>query len=395
MQISEKEFESMLDFAKRLVRTPSPMLGEGKVADLIEQEMHKMGYEQVQRDELGNVLGVIIGRPEGPTIMLNGHMDQVEVTDADKWQHGPFEGYIDDEFLYGRGTADMKASLAMMVHCGALIKRYERNFAGKVVTAAVVLEETGVAIGTRHVLKKIRPDAAIVGEPTDNRLVVGHRGKGEFTAVVHGKSCHASMPEKGVNPLFTMAELIKRVAKLRMPGDELLGEATLVPTKLRTDQPCSNVVPSEVKLWLDLRCVPGQKRSVLLNELNTILRECLTGGANGKVALSKFSGQCYTGKTVNEDCWLSCFKVDAGQPLVQIAQKVLSETLGKEVKPAVAAYASDASALADCGVPTILFGPGEPSLAHVRDERIGLARMREAANGFLGLLAGLGKELKK
>ena len=390
MVISDKEFEDMVAFAKRLIQTQSPMGAEKKVADLVEEEMKKLGYDEVQRDEVGNVLGIIKGRSEKPTFMLNGHMDHVEVTDADKWQHGPFEGYADSDYLYGRGSADMKAGLAVMIHCGALIRSWIPNFPGRIVTAAVVQEETGAGLGTQHIVREIRPDAVIVGEPTGNKLIIGHRGKAELTAVVRGKSCHASMPDKGVNPLFAMAEFIKRVGQLEMPSDELLGRATLVPTKLQSDQPCTNVVPSEVKLWLDWRNVPGQEREDLLGVLNAILNECLTEGASGEVALAKLGGKYYTGKEVDQEAYMHCFKIDSRHPLVRTAMKALSKALGKRIEPDVVTYASDAAILAEHGLPTILFGPGEPSMAHVRDERIPLGQMREAAKGYLGLLAALG-----
>lgn len=395
MDITEKEFASMLDLARRLIREPSPSLGERKVAELVEQEMRRIGYDDVRRDELGNVIGIVEGHSTGPSIMLNGHMDQVEVTDADKWQHGPFEGYRDDEFLYGRGAADMKASLAVMMHCGVLIKRYVPNWSGRVVLAAVVLEETGTGLGIRHTLEKIRPDAAIVGEPTANRLVIAHRGKVELIAVVRGKSCHASMPDKGVNPLFAMAEFIKRVAELEMPGDELLGKDTLVPTIVRTDQPCSNVVPSEIKLYLDWRCGPSQKQEELQAKLNTIIAECLTDGTSGEVTFSKFSGQCYTGKAVSHNSLAACFRIDRQHHVVQIAQNTLNKSLGMELEPTIMSGITDASVLHEKGVPTILFGPGDAGIAHMRDERIELAQMRQAAKGFLCLLDSLSRELKK
>ena len=389
MEISDKEFEDMVRFAKQLVGCRSPMLGEGKVADLVEQEMKRIGYDEVQRDEVGNVLGIIKGRADKPRFMLNGHMDHVEAVDADQWEHGPFEGYTDDEYLYGRGSADMKAGLAVMIHCGALIKSWIPNFAGQIVAAAVVLEESGAGAGTLHALADIRPDAAIVGEPTGNKLVIGHRGKGELLAVVRGKSCHASMPEEGANPMFAMAEFIRRVGELEMASDELLGRATIVPTKLQSDQPCTNVVPSEIKLWLDWRSVPGQERDDLINELNTILSECLTEGTSGEVALAKLSGKYYTGIEVNQEACMPCFKIDARHPLVRTAQKALSKALGERIEPMVVTYASDAAILAAHGVPTVIFGPGEPSMAHVRDERIELAQMRKAAKGYLRLLAEL------
>ncbi|NIA07270.1 MAG: M20/M25/M40 family metallo-hydrolase, partial [Actinobacteria bacterium] len=162
------------------------------------------------------------------------------------------------------------------------------------------------------------------------------------------------------------------------------------PTKIQSDQPCTNVVPSEIRLWLDWRSVPGEERDDLLNKLNAILSECLVEGVRGEVAVAKVTGKYYTCKEVSQEACMPCFKIDARHPLVRTAQKALSKALGERIEPSVVTYASDASILAAHGVPTLIFGPGEPSMAHVSDERIELAQMRQAAKGYLRLLAELG-----
>lgn len=395
MKITEKQFDQMLQFARKLIQAPSPSMAEGQTAAVIEQEMHRLGYDEVRRDELGNVIGIVQGKGGGPTIMFNGHMDTVEVTDAESWEHGPFEGFVDENFLHGRGTADMKGSLAVMVHCGGLLKQLSGDWPGRLIVAAVVLEERGVGSGTKAVMEQTKFDVAIVGEPTVNQLVIGHRGKGEIIARVRGKSCHASMPDKGVNPLFSMAEFIRRVEQMSMPEDELLGKATLTPTLLRTDQTSSNVIASQAELYLDWRSVPGQQREDLLAELNRILGLCLTDGASGAVRFSQFSGICYTGKTVESGAWMPCLSTDPNDPLVQIAQKTLAESLGREVQPGAVSFATDGSYMAEKGVPTIVFGPGDPGMAHVRNERIELAQMREALGALPMLASRLFRELGK
>lgn len=392
MNITEKQYEELVEFGSRLIQAESPALAEGKAAEVVEKEMARLGYDEVRRDDVGNVLGIVQGKAEGPTIMLNGHMDTVEVTDVEQWEHGPFEGYVDGEFLHGRGAADMKGSLAVMVHCGGMLKQLASNWRGKVVVAAVVVEESGAGMGTKTVLEEMKFDAAIVGEPTENRLVIGHRGKGELVVRVGGRSCHASMPDKGINPLFTAAEFVRRVGQMEMPSDELFGAATLTPTLLRTNQTSSNVIAAEAVLYLDWRSVPGQEREGLLEELKGIMRECLRDGASGEICFSRFSGTCYTGKVIESETWMPCLKTDVGSPLVQIARKVLSEALGREVQPTTVGFATDGSYAAEMGVPTIVFGPGEPGMAHVRDERIELGQMREALDALAEVTMALLKE---
>ena len=389
MKVTEKQFKELVEFGSRMVQAESMSLSEGEAAEVVEEEMVRLGYDEVRRDEVGNVLGIVEGKGDGPTIMLNGHMDTVEVTDAEQWEHGPFEGYVDGKFLHGRGAADMKGSLAAMVQCGGMLKRSASDWPGKVVVAAVVVEECGAGMGTKTVLEGMKFNAAIVGEPTANELVIGHRGKGEIVVRVGGKSCHASMPDKGVNPLFTAAEFVRRVGQMEMPSDELLGRATLTPTLLRTNQTSSNMIASEVELCLDWRSVPGQEREVLIAELKQILGECLRDGASGEIQFVRFSGRSYTGKVIESQAWMPCLNTDVASPLVQVSRRTLSKALGREVRPTAVKFGTDGAYAAERGVPTIVFGPGEPGMAHVRDERIELRQMREALGALTEMVMAL------
>ena len=125
-------------FAQDLVRTPSVSLNEGGVADRVEQEMQKLNYDNVFRDETGNVVGLIEGRAAEPAVLLCTHMDTVPTGDRAAWSEDPYSGRIDGRWLHGRGAADCKGGLAAQVYSGALLKRSLLPLQGTVIVAATV-----------------------------------------------------------------------------------------------------------------------------------------------------------------------------------------------------------------------------------------------------------------
>lgn len=183
---------SMLDFASRLVATSSVSLDEGKVADLVEEEMKTLGYDRVIRDDAGNVVGVLYGREASPTLLLNCHMDTVPLGADDVWTDKPLSGKIADGWLHGIGSADCKGGLAAQVYAGALLKRSLLPLKGNLVAAATVAEENGRSIGVRELLAKTLPEMdlaptwAVLGEPTGAGLYYGHDGWAEFEINIEG-----------------------------------------------------------------------------------------------------------------------------------------------------------------------------------------------------------------
>jgi acetylornithine deacetylase/succinyl-diaminopimelate desuccinylase-like protein len=164
--------EAVADFTLRLVGAKSPSGEEGEVAAIVEDEMTDLGY-QVDVDELGNVVGTLNARP-GPCVLIDAHMDTVGVTDPDAWSRSPW-GERDDEFLYGRGTMDMKGPLASAIY--GVAASGESLASGKVVVSATVAEELVEGTATLHVAEQVKPDFVIICEATSLRLARGQRGR--------------------------------------------------------------------------------------------------------------------------------------------------------------------------------------------------------------------------
>ena len=167
VQTLANEYASaVVGFCQRLIQTPSPSGQEGEVAELVRREMESLGYDEVWIDPVGNVLGRMNGAG-GPMVMLNCHLDHVAAGDEAQWPHPPFSAAIHEGYVWGRGASDTKGALAPQVYALGALREAGYSFPGDVVVVGVVQEETN-GLGTRNLLKSVRPDA-VVHEPRVTR----------------------------------------------------------------------------------------------------------------------------------------------------------------------------------------------------------------------------------
>ncbi|NLB60559.1 MAG: M20/M25/M40 family metallo-hydrolase, partial [Lentisphaerae bacterium] len=189
-----------IDFARSLVETPSLSLAEERVADLVERKMQALGYAKVFRDDYGNVVGLLAGMHSAPTVLLNSHMDTVSASEG----ASTAPAVQDEQRLYGLGAADCKGGLAAQVFAGALLKRCLLPLKGNFILAATTAEKNGLSIGLRgllaHTLPELglKPDFAILGEPTGLGLYYGHDGWMEVDVRLEGITPFAAKDALGL-----------------------------------------------------------------------------------------------------------------------------------------------------------------------------------------------------
>ena len=140
-EAAESVYEPMVDFASRLVQARSDTGKEKEVSEIIKAELEKLGFDEVVRDEVGNIIGVIKGTGGGPNIMFNCHMDQVDPGDLTAWEYEPFSGAVDNGYVHGRGASDTKGAIATQVYAGVLLKNMGIRPAGVLIFTFVVEEE--------------------------------------------------------------------------------------------------------------------------------------------------------------------------------------------------------------------------------------------------------------
>lgn len=375
-----KDLHACIDFLQRLIQTQSLPGEEGDIASLVMTEMHELGYDKVYADEAGNVIGCIKGTGAAQPVMFNTHLDHVAVGDEAAWPYPPFGGEIHDERIWGRGAVDIKGPLAAQVYGVGRLKAKRTPPPGDVYVTAVVFEEVG-GVGARHMATHLCPELIVIGEPCRNKLMRGHRGRLELQLHVKGRSVHASIPHKGVNPLEVIAGVVSGLNTLDMPHDVDLGSSSVAPTLIRTDQISSNVVPAEVWLTLDWRNVPAESEADVLAKLQTLIDNSLIPGATATLSIPSQNRECYTGFSMDIAACNYPFITRMEDPVLQSAYQVLSNSLDQPPAIDLWRFATDGGHFALAGATCVGFAPGDDALAHTIDEHIEIAEIAAALDG--------------
>jgi len=366
----------MLDFLRKLIRTPSLSGEEERVADLVAREMEALGYE-VEVDEMGSVLGKRMG-DGGETVLFDGHMDHVDPGDPESWSHDPYAAEVVDGVLYGRGTVDMKGALAAMIY-GCAASKTE----GDILVACVVHEETneGVAISRLIEREGLEPEACVLGEPTDLALSIGQRGRTVFRITTRGATSHASMPELGRNALYEMTSIVDRIkeANRSLPVDPFLGAGSVAVTSISCSPGAGPIIPDRCDILVDRRLIPREDLNGVLEELKS-----LAGGA--EVELIEDEITCYTGLQARVEQYFPGWVIDRDHPVVEASLEALEEAAGRRPDIIGWKFSTDGVATSGAlGIPTVGFGPGDPALAHQPDEHVALEDVFAAALGYCAL----------
>ena len=360
-----------VELAQRLIRAESPSGFESPATTTLLAAFQELGYDQAYLDDAGNAVGVF-SRGEGPTVMLNGHLDIVPAGDPEKWEQPPFSGAIVDGRLWGRGSCDMKSAVA----CMAVAARdaVDAGFSGTLLVTGVVQEEVG-GLGARHLSEHLQADIIILGEPSDLEFKLGHRGRVEMLVQLPGRIAHAAKASLGENALYNAARYLQSLEQCPLPSGGPLGASTATPTGIRTSPGGANVVQGAAEITVDYRNVVEDEPQMALARLESldsrarvVIGEEEAVSENGKVH--------YRFPRVNP-----AYLAPQEAPQVEVARSTIMETLeqcGRPYREGVWWFATDAPYLALNGTPVVGFGPGEPERAHTTEEFVPLDHLAVA-----------------
>jgi succinyl-diaminopimelate desuccinylase len=379
----ESHRRDLIAFTQRLIQTPSMSGQEGDVAALVRAEMERLGYDEVWIDRAGNVVGRLVGG-DGPSLMFNGHIDHVDAGDPARWRHPPFGAEIHDGEMWGRATVDMKGALAAMVYAGGLVKKLGVTPPAGLYVAGVVQEEVG-GLGSRHLSRTLPVARVVIGEASANHLRRGHRGRVELRAHFEGRSVHASMPELGVNPHFSMARFVAGLRDLEMPTDPVYGASTVAPTHVSSEPESANVTPAALHLVLDWRNIPGESTEDVVAKLEGFLPGTLEPGCAGRIEVSSRSLVTYRGLEMTYPDAFPSYTTAADDPWLLAAQATLAEVLGRDVEIGTWRFATDGGHFAAEGATVIGFGPGDDAIVHTVEERLPIDDLVESVVGYVAL----------
>lgn len=373
-----------VDFARRLIQTPSLSHQEAALAELVAAEMRGLAFDEVWLDGTGNVCGRLHGSDRSlPALVLNTHTDHVDPGDPRLWPSPPYAGVVTDGFLVGRGAADIKGPLATQIYAMAALMRAGVRPRRDVVFTGVVQEELGGAGAAYWVEHLDYPVALVVlGEPSSNELALGHRGIRQYWVTFKGRSVHASVPHKGVNPNYALADFLARLRALKgeLSAHPLLGATTAAPTIVQVDTTSQNVTPAWTRVLLDFRTASESPASLIAfidrvaDGLSYDLSDALAEEADMAPAASADI--------------IFGFDTDPDSDIVKRAQAAIGTGMGRLPRLTSYQFATDGRHFVPYGIPIVGYSPADEDQAHVAGERISIEMMAESLRGHVGLMLG-------
>lgn len=367
-----------LSFCQDLIRLKSLSGQEGAVAERIIKEMKALNYDAVTVDAWGSVVGTIYGESD-QSLMFEGHMDTVDVTNPEKWSVNPFGAVVKDNRLYGRGTADMKGALAAMVYGAG--ERVRSRPPHTLHVATVVFEEVfeGVALG--RVLDSFNPDAVILGEPGSLDICIGQKGRAEIRLETFGKNAHSALPESGINAIESMRKLLDSIDSIPIKNNQSLGKGVRVMTDIHSSPyPGSSVIPDHCQVTVDLRLLQDEQRDEVLQKYEEVINRLKESEVDfdGRVGYACDEEQTYTQQSIGSERFYPGWIMAEDALLVSYAKRACKRC-GREPRLSTYSFCTDGSESAGKrGIPTIGIGPASSSMAHQIDENISIADLEAA-----------------
>jgi acetylornithine deacetylase/succinyl-diaminopimelate desuccinylase len=382
--------QEIIDLATKLVSVESHKecsAQESDVARFLNDLMLSEGLDSYTADASEgrlNVISELKGEAETIGLMFNGHTDTIPGFNMD---HPPFQPFIKEGNLYGRGSVDMKGGITAMVAALFAAKRAGLKLKKGVMFAGVIDEEQ-CSKGTEFLIKEtdIRPETAVIGEPTKLEVAIAHKGM-EWTEVSFtGRSGHGSRPYEGRNAIYAASGFINLVRSQLIPMVEgttfdLLGNATLNVGVIRGGND-PNVIPDHCIVQIDRRWLPNESLDQIYETYDTY----------AKLAAEDLDCQ-YSIRSIDEavaSLKNTPHSIDADDPLVQAALAAVEEIAGKKQVPVAFPAWSDAALLSNnIGTRCIVLGPGNINQAHTNNEFCSVQEILDAASIYFELIKRL------
>lgn len=392
MLTKERE-EAVVSLCQKVIRQRSYSGEEQGVANVLKENMQAMGFDEVTIDKYGNIIGCIKGKRPGKKILFDGHIDTVPVTDETEWQYPPFAAEIHDGKIYGRGTSDMKGAVSAMTCAAAnFAKDTDKDFAGEIYVAGVVHEECFEGVAAREISKAVQPDYVVIGEASQLNLKVGQRGRGEIVVETFGVPCHSANPEKGVNAVYKMAQVIEAIRTLEPPHHPVLGDGILELTDIKSaPYPGASVVPEYCRATYDRRLLVGETKESVLKPIQDLLDEMMAKDPQLKVKVSYAVGKekCYTGNDIEGERFFPGWLYDEDSDFVQAVMGQLKE-MGYDPSITQYNFCTNGSHYAgEAGIKTFGLGPSRENLAHTVNEYIEIDQLAKVTDCYYGVMEAL------
>ena len=375
---------SLVNGVSELVRIPSvnplqsddaSLNGERRLAEHLANKASDLGAE-VELDNVVDDRPNLIAKFEGErpdTVVIDVHLDTVAVSHM---TDDPFDGRVENDRVYGRGSVDTKATFAIVLDVLSQLKQEGRRPGPTVHLVGTVSEEMGGLLGARHLANRLQHDGhdvarMVIAEPTLCAPVHGHKGGVGLEICVHGHAAHSSRPELGANAISAAARIIAALdaEQARLEQTEAataVGRGTLSVTEIGGGV-ARNIIPDLCTLYAGRRIAPGEDPLAIYESLRDLV---ITAGAPLQVDVEMANGTAFP-----------AFFTDPNDDFVQLIAS-LSERI-----PETVTYGSNCLAYDDLDASKVLFGPGSIDQAHQAVEWVDIDELVRAASVYRKLFA--------
>jgi len=399
--------KDMTKFLRDIVKFPGESCDEKAHIDRIAEEMTKLGFDKVEIDPMGNVLGYM--GTGGTLIGFDAHIDTVGIGNKNNWNFDPYEGYENDTEIGGRGVSDQCGGIVSAVYgakimkdLGMLSDRYT------VLVTGTVQEEDCDGLCWQYIINedKVRPDFVVSTEPTDGGIYRGQRGRMEIRVDVKGVSCHGSAPERGDNAIYKMADILQDVRALnendaaddkevkglvKMLDEKynpeykeanFLGRGTVTVSEIFFTSPSRCAVADSCSVSLDRRMTAGETWESCLDEIRA-LPAVMKYGDDVTVSMYEYSRPSYKGLTYPIECYFPTWVIPEDHKVTKSLEEAYKNLFGDErigdqatvemrkARPLTDKWTfstNGVSIIGRNGIPCIGFGPGAEAQAHAPNE---------------------------
>ncbi len=398
--------KQMTKFLRDLVAIPGESAEEEKVVKRIAEEMRAVGFDKVEIDPQGNVLGYM---GTGKTLIgFDAHIDTVGIGNRANWEFDPYEGFETETEIGGRGTSDQLGGIVSSVYGAKIMK--DLGLLNDQYTALVVgsvQEEDCDGLCWEYIIKEdgVKPEFVVSTEPTDGGIYRGQRGRMEIRVDVQGVSCHGSAPERGDNAIYKMAEILmnirdlnendaaddKEVKGLVKMLDEkynpqwkeanFLGRGTVTTSQIFYTSPSRCAVADSCSISLDRRMTAGETWESCLEEIRQLPA---VKKYNATVSMYNYDRPSYTGLVYPIECYFPTWVIPEDHIVTKAMEEAYEGLYGttrlgsvetieaRKARPLTDKWTfstNGVSIMGRNGIPVIGFGPGAEAQAHAPNEK--------------------------
>lgn len=386
--IKEKaqEYEgAMTKFLRDLIAIPGESCGEEEVIKRIVKEMEAVGFDEVEVDKMGNVLGYM---GTGKTLIAyDAHIDTVGLGEMSNWDFDPYKGYETETEIGGRGASDQLGGIVSSVYGAKIMKDIGLlSDAYTVLVTGTVQEEDCDGLCWQYIINEgnVKPEFVVITEPTNGNIYRGQRGRMEIRVEVKGVSCHGSAPERGDNAIYKMADILQEVKELNneLHVDPFLGKGTLAVSEIFFNSPSRCAVADMCAISVDRRLTDGETYQSALEEISQLPS---VKKYDAKVSMYKYSRPSYTKLTYPTDCYFPTWVIPEDSAPTKAMVKAYEGIYGTPKVDKWTFSTNGVSIMGRYDIPCIGFGPGKEEEAHAPNEKTWKADLVKCAAVYAAL----------